>query len=60
MAARSAASSPRTPGGAHYDATTSAVASGIANDETVITAIGEHDFLQVHDVAANIITGYSV
>jgi hypothetical protein len=37
-----------------------AVASGISNDETVITCISEHDFLQVYpDVAASIVTGYA-
>lgn len=42
-------------GGAYHDGST--VQSGISNDETVITAISEHDFLQVYDVAASIRTG---
>jgi len=46
-------------GGAYYDPSLAAVASGISNDETVITAISEHDFLQVYDVAASVITGYA-
>lgn len=44
-------------GGAYYDGTV--VQSGISNDETVITCISEHDFLQTYDVAASIITGYA-
>lgn len=47
------------PGGAYYDPALSAVASGISNDETVITCIAEHDFLQVYDKAAYILTGYT-
>lgn len=46
-------------GGAYYDASVSAVVSGISNDETVITCISEHDFLQVYAAAASVITGYS-
>lgn len=46
-------------GGAYYDPALAAVASGISNDETVITCISEHDFLQVYDVAAAVITGYA-
>lgn len=46
-------------GGAYYDAAAAAVASGISNDETVITCIAEHDFLQTYDQAAAIITGYA-
>jgi len=46
-------------GGAYYDAALAAVASGISNDETVITCIAEHDFLQVYDTAASVITGYA-
>lgn len=42
-------------GGAYYDGST--VQSGISNDETVITCISEHDFLQVYDVACSIRTG---
>jgi HK97 family phage major capsid protein len=44
-------------GGAYYDGTV--VQSGISNDETVITSIAEHDFLQVYDVAASIKTTYA-
>lgn len=47
------------PYGAYYDASLAAVASGISNDETVITCITEHDFFQVYDVAASITTGYA-
>lgn len=46
-------------GGAYYDPALAAVASGISNDETVITCISEHDFLQTYDTAASIITGYA-
>ena len=46
-------------GGAYYDPALAAVASGISNDETVITCIAEHDFLQVYDTAAAIVTGYA-
>lgn len=46
-------------GGAYYDAALAAVASGISNDETVITVIAEHDFLQVYDTAASVVTGYA-
>lgn len=42
-------------GGAYNDGST--VQSGISNDETVITCISEHDFLQVYDVAVSIRTG---
>lgn len=42
-------------GGAYHDGST--IQSGISNDETVITCIAEHDFLQVYDVAASIRTG---
>lgn len=42
-------------GGAYYDGTV--VQSGISNDETVITCISEHDFLQVYPEAAAIRTG---
>lgn len=42
-------------GGSYYDGTV--VQSGISNDETVITCISEHDFLQVYDVAVAIRTG---
>lgn len=48
------------PGGAYYDATAGVVASGISQDETVITCIAEHDFLQTYDTAAAIVTGYAV
>lgn len=44
-------------GGAYHDGST--IQSGISNDETVITCIAEHDFLQVYDVAAAIKTGYA-
>lgn len=44
-------------GGAYHDGTE--VQSGISNDETVITCIAEHDFLQVYDVAASIKTTYA-
>ncbi len=44
-------------GGAYHDGST--VQSGISNDETVITCIAEHDFLQRYDVAAAIKTGYA-
>ncbi len=47
------------PGGAYYDAAAGAVASGISNDETVITAISEHDFLMTYDVACSIQNGYA-
>ena len=46
------------PGGAYVN-TAGATVSGISNDETVVTGISEHDFLQVHDLAASIITGYA-
>jgi HK97 family phage major capsid protein len=46
-------------GGAYYDPILAAVASGISNDETVVTCISEHDFLQVYDTAAAVITGYA-
>lgn len=46
-------------GGAYYDPALAAVASGISNDETVITCIAEHDFLQVYDKGASVITGYA-
>jgi len=46
-------------GGAYYDPALAAVASGISNDETVITVIAEHDFLQVYDTGASVITGYA-
>jgi HK97 family phage major capsid protein len=45
------------PYGAYYDGTV--VQSGISNDETVITCIGEHDFFQKYDLAASIITTYA-
>lgn len=45
-------------GGAYRD-TTGTIQSGISNDETVITCIAEHDFLQVYDTAAAIKTGYA-
>lgn len=45
-------------GGAYWDPALAAVASGISNDETVITCIAEHDFLLVYDTAAAIVTGY--
>lgn len=44
-------------GGAYYDASLAAVASGISNDETVITCIAEHDFQQRYQEAASIRTG---
>jgi len=44
-------------GGAYYDG--AAIQSGISNDETVITCIAEHDFLQAYDVAASVKTGYA-
>ncbi len=47
------------PGGAYHDATAGAVLSGISQDETVITCISEHDFLQVYDKAVAVLTGYS-
>lgn len=47
------------PNGAYVSPDTGVVASGISNDETVITCICEHDFFQVYDVAASIITGYA-
>ena len=47
------------PGGAYYDAALAAVASGISNDETVISCIAEHDFLQVYSDAVAILTGYA-
>lgn len=43
-------------GGAYRDSS-GTIQSGISNDETVITCISEHDFLQVYDVAASIRTG---
>ncbi len=46
-------------GGAYFDPVLAAVASGISNDETVITCIAEHDFFQKYDTAASIITGYA-
>lgn len=45
-------------GGAYRDST-GTIQSGISNDETVITCISEHDFLQVYDVAASVKTGYA-
>lgn len=45
-------------GGAYRD-DTGTIQSGISNDETVITCIAEHDFLQVYDTAAAIKTGYA-
>lgn len=45
------------PYGAYYDG--AAIQSGISNDETVITCIGEHDFFMTHDVAAAIATTYA-
>lgn len=45
-------------GGAYRD-DSGTIQSGISNDETVITCIGEHDFLQAYDVAASIKTGYT-
>lgn len=47
------------PNGAYVSPDTGVVASGISNDETVITCISEHDFFQVYDVAASIVTGYA-
>lgn len=47
-------------GGAYYDPTLAAVASGISNDETVITCIAEHDFQQRYAEAAAIRTGMAV
>ena len=47
------------PGGVYYDASAGAVASGISNDETVITCIAEHDFLLTHDKAVSIQNGYA-
>lgn len=47
------------PGGAYHDPDANAVLSGISQDETVVTSIAEHDFFQVYDVAAAIITGYN-
>lgn len=46
-------------GGAYYDPTlsTPGVASGISNDETVITCVAEHDFQQRYQEAASIRTG---
>jgi hypothetical protein len=46
-------------GGAYRDSS-GTIQSGISNDETVITCISEHDFLQVYDVAASIRTGVAV
>jgi HK97 family phage major capsid protein len=46
-------------GGAYYDPVLAAVASGISNDETVITCIAEHDFFQKYDTASSFITGYA-
>ena len=43
-------------GGAYRDST-GTIQSGISNDETVITCIAEHDFLQKYDVAAAWKTG---
>lgn len=43
-------------GGAYRDSS-GTIQSGISNDETVITCIAEHDFLQVYDKAASIRTG---
>lgn len=43
-------------GGAYRDSS-GTIQSGISNDETVITCIAEHDFLQVYDKAAAIRTG---
>lgn len=45
------------PGGAYYDAASAVVKSGISQDETVVTCIAEHDFLQTYDTAAVVITG---
>jgi hypothetical protein len=45
------------PGGAYLDS--GVVQSGISNDETVITSISEHDFLQAYPTAASVITGYA-
>lgn len=47
------------PGGAYHDTAAGVVASGISNDETVITCITEHDFLMVYDEACSIQTGYA-
>ena len=47
------------PFGAYHNTDTSAVVSGISNDETVITVIAEHDFLQTYDTATAIKTGYA-
>jgi len=47
-------------GGAYYDPSLAAVASGISNDETVITCIAEHDFQQRYQEAASIRTGMAV
>lgn len=46
-------------GGSYYDPDAGAVLSGISQDETVITCIAEHDFLQVYPQACSIITGYA-
>lgn len=43
--------------GGAYANSSGTVVSGISNDETVITCISEHDFLQVYDRAAAIRTG---
>lgn len=43
-------------GGAYRDSS-GTIQSGISNDETVITCISEHDFLQVYPAAAAIRTG---
>lgn len=45
-------------GGAYRDSS-GTIQSGISNDETVITCISEHDFLQVYSAAAAIRTGYA-
>jgi HK97 family phage major capsid protein len=45
-------------GGAYSDST-GTIQSGISNDETVITCISEHDFLQAYTAAAAIRTGYA-
>lgn len=47
-------------GGAYYSPDLAAVASGISNDETVITCIAEHDFQQRYQEAAAIRTGLPV
>lgn len=45
--------------GGAYTASSGSLVSGIETDETVITCTAEHDFLQVYDTAAAIITGYA-